>query len=78
MKKQQNDPAKEGIKFNINLKDATDIECEKCKNKIFDEKVMFKRLSALLSPTGQKVIIPLKVFECSSCKTRNEEISPQV
>tara|TARA_Y100000310_G_C20163950_1_gene570497 strand:- start:256 stop:474 length:219 start_codon:yes stop_codon:yes gene_type:complete len=57
----------------INIKDAEDIECDECKNLYFSPVVVIKRVSALLSPTGQEVMVPVQTFQCSSCSNVNEE-----
>ena len=44
---------------NIDLNQATDIECSKCGNKFFHEVTFFKKISALVSPTGQEGILPI-------------------
>ena len=54
-------------KINIDISKADDIACEKCENLYFTPVVMVKRLSALLSPTGQEVKIPVQVLQCTSC-----------
>ena len=54
-------------KINIDISKADDIGCEKCENLYFTPVVMVKRLSALLSPTGQEVKIPVQAFQCTSC-----------
>jgi hypothetical protein len=46
---------------------ATDLTCEKCNNDTFNEVVKIKRLSAIASPTGEEMVLPFKVFICSSC-----------
>ena len=56
-------------KINIDLSKADDIGCEKCENLYFAPIVMIKRLSALLSPTGQEVKFPVQGFQCTSCGT---------
>jgi hypothetical protein len=54
-------------KMNIDLSKADDIGCDKCENLYFSPVVMIKRLSALLSPTGQEVKFPVQLFQCTSC-----------
>ena len=58
---------------NIDLTNATDIICEKCQNKGFRQTMMLKKLSALLSPTGQEAIIPVAAFACDACGHINKE-----
>jgi len=58
---------------NIDLTHAKDIVCEKCQGKGFKQTLMLKKLSALLSPTGQEAIIPVAAFACESCGHINKE-----
>ena len=51
----------------VDLKDAETMTCQKCDNKIFIQGYVVKRLSAIISPTGQEVIAPIQVFNCGSC-----------
>ena len=37
--------------------------------------MMLKRVSALLSPTGQEAIVPVGVFACEHCGHVNEEFA---
>ena len=41
--------------------------CQQCDNKIFIQGYVIKKLSAIISPTGQEVIAPVQVFNCGSC-----------
>ena len=63
----------------INLKadDLDDIVCENCEGQIFREACMFKRLSALLSPTGEETMIPIKTFACAECNHINPAFLPK-
>ena len=51
----------------VDLKDAETMTCQQCDNKIFLQGYVIKRLSAIISPTGQEVISPIQVFNCGSC-----------
>jgi len=58
---------------NIDLTHAKDIICEKCEGKGFRQTLMLKKLSPLMSPTGQEAIIPVAAFGCDSCGHINKE-----
>tara|TARA_Y100001970_G_C14110383_1_gene790538 strand:+ start:785 stop:1042 length:258 start_codon:yes stop_codon:yes gene_type:complete len=58
---------------NIDLTHAKDIVCEECGGKGFKSTMMLKKLSALVSPTGQEAIIPIQAFGCDSCGHINKE-----
>ena len=63
----------DGSLNNIDLTHATTLECEECKCKGFKQTMMLKKLSALISPTGQETIIPVGVFACEACGNINKE-----
>lgn len=60
----------------INADDLKDLVCEECGSKVFREATMFKRLSALVSPTGKEQIVPLPIFRCDDCGNINAEFLP--
>tara|TARA_B100000131_G_scaffold267296_1_gene265533 strand:+ start:260 stop:514 length:255 start_codon:yes stop_codon:yes gene_type:complete len=57
----------------VDLTHAKTLECEKCKCVGFKQTMMLKKLSALVSPTGQEAIIPVGVFACDHCGHVNKE-----
>jgi len=61
----------------INPNDLTDVVCEKCECQTFAPAVMFKKLSAILSPTGKDSLIPLQVYMCTSCGHINDGFLPK-
>ena len=67
------------LNTNINIKpeDLKDIVCEQCGGKYFRQVNAFKRLSALLSPTGKEQIVPVPSFRCDDCGYINEEFRPR-
>jgi len=65
-------------KVKLNMSDLKDIICENCEGKIFREATMFKKLSALLSPTGKEQVIPIPVFRCDDCGHINAGFLPQL
>tara|TARA_R100001591_G_C4325614_1_gene176713 strand:+ start:467 stop:712 length:246 start_codon:yes stop_codon:yes gene_type:complete len=54
-------------KVQVDLQDAETMTCQKCENKIFIQGYVVKKISAIMSPTGQEVIAPVQVFNCGSC-----------
>ena len=68
-------PPKTEIK--IDAAKLKDITCEECEGKVFRQASMFKRLSALISPTGKEQIVPIPVFRCDDCGHINEEFLPK-
>ena len=51
----------------IDLSDADTMKWQKCGNSIFIQGYVIKRISAIVSPTGEEVIAPIQVFNCGNC-----------
>ena len=62
-----------GRSMGLKLEDMTDIVCENCGCRYFNQVHAFKRVSALLSPTGKEQMAPVPSFRCSDCGHINEE-----
>jgi len=60
----------------IKPEDLKDVACESCGCKYFRAVNAFKRLSALVSPTGKEQIVPVPTFRCDECGFINEEFRP--
>lgn len=48
------------------VRNAKFTECD-CGGVMFTEKMMFKKISALLSPTGKDEYFPMEVIVCDKC-----------
>ena len=49
------------------LKDAETMKCDECGNSVFIPAYFIKRLSPIVSPTGQEAIVPIQVYSCGNC-----------
>jgi hypothetical protein len=63
-------------KIQLNAEDLSDIVCENCGCCYFRQVNAFKRISALVSPTGKEQIIPVPTFRCDDCGHINDEFEP--
>lgn len=63
-------------RMSVDLNQASDIECSSCANRFFHEVMFFKKISALISPTGQEAIIPIPTYACLECGNINKEFLP--
>ena len=61
----------------LRAEDLIDIICESCGGRFFKEVQSFKRVPALLSPTGKEQIMPVPTFRCDDCGHINEEFMPK-
>lgn len=60
----------------IDISNAESITCDKCGNHTFETVVLIKRISAIMSPTGQEALVPISVFSCNACGWVNKEFLP--
>jgi len=51
----------------VDLSQAETTKCEHCGNYLFIKSSIIKRLSALVSPTGEEALIPIEVYSCGNC-----------
>ena len=51
----------------VDLNQAETMKCEDCNNYIFIKGSVIKRLSALISPTGEEALIPIEIYSCGNC-----------
>jgi hypothetical protein len=65
---------KQQVPIDISL--ATDVVCSSCDNQFFQPVLMCKKLSAIASPTGEEILIPIETAICTKCGNINEEFDP--
>jgi hypothetical protein len=53
-------------KIRIDISQAPWIECSE-NNKLFESKLLFKRISPLYSPSGKEEFLPLEAIVCTKC-----------
>tara|TARA_R100000664_G_C2705680_1_gene104377 strand:+ start:37 stop:291 length:255 start_codon:yes stop_codon:yes gene_type:complete len=61
----------------FDLSSAKDVKCSNCGCKVFEPAFMFKKISALLSPTGQESMLPIQTFRCSECGNIEDDFLPK-
>ena len=54
-------------KQEVDLSKADTIKCKECENYLFISSFVIKRISALMSPTGQEALVPIQVYSCDGC-----------
>ena len=55
---------------------AETVTCDDCGHHMFTGGLVLKRYSAVSSPTGQEMVVPVEVFSCAKCGSVNEEFLP--
>ena len=63
--------------MNIDFNQTTAETCEECGNDTFVQVFKMRKLSALLSPTGQESMIPIRIFACAKCGYVNKGFQPK-
>ena len=53
----------------VDLTKADTVKCDDCGNYLFITSHVIKRISAIMSPTGQEAIVPVQVYSCGNCGT---------
>ena len=67
-------PGKDGqVQQTIDMSQTTSIKCEKCENSTFKQTLLIRKMSSLVSPSGQETVIPVAVFACEKCGHVNSE-----
>ena len=67
MKAQKPIPQPPQQQVKVDLSQAETTKCEYCGNYLFIKSSIIKRLSPLLSPTGEEALIPIEVYSCGNC-----------
>ena len=73
--KKMNNPQQQQMQ--VDLSQTSPEVCEKCENDTFNQVYKIRKLSALLSPTGQPTMIPMQVFTCTKCGHINSSFLPK-
>jgi len=61
--------------INRYIKDADIVKCDECSSEEFVQAYQVRKLSALLSPTGQETFIPIQLFKCGQCGHINKNFT---
>ncbi len=64
------------MSLNIGLDKTSPVSCDKCNGQVFQEGVLLRKASRLLTGTAQDALIPIQVFACIHCGNVNEEFLP--
>ena len=69
-------PTTEKVNSQMDIKKTEAVECEKCKCQTFQEAMLLRSVSAILSPSGKAGILPIPCFSCANCGHTNEQFLP--
>ena len=62
----------------IDINDTETMVCDDCGNAVFIPAFFLRRLSALMSPTGQEALIPMQVYSCGNCGKVPDKLKQEV
>ena len=69
-------PGKDGqMQEQVDISKTSAVNCESCGNSTFKQTLLLRKLSALVSPSGQETLVPVQVFACEKCGNVNSEFS---
>ena len=51
----------------VDLSQAETMKCEYCGNYLFIKSSIIKRISPLMSPTGEEALVPIEIYSCGNC-----------
>ena len=61
----------------LNIEDTESLKCDACGNYNFIKSNFIRRVSPLMSPTGQEAMIPIEVFACGNCGKVPDKMIPK-
>jgi len=59
----------------IDITKTSAVKCEACENQTFKQSLLLRKLSAIVSPSGEETLVPVQVFACEKCGHVNSEFS---
>lgn len=62
--------------LNFNLSDTQPMHCENCNHGIFQQGIIFRKVSKLIAGTDKDALVPINVPYCVKCKTPVSELLP--
>ena len=63
--------------INVDITQTQGVTCEECGNAYFEDGLIIRKASGLLTGAGQPSYIPIPIFCCKKCGHVNEEFRPK-
>ena len=63
--------------LNVDFKQTLPVTCDECGHTYFDQALVIRKASGILTGTGQPSYVPIPVFACKSCGHVNSEFLPK-
>ena len=64
-------------KLNLTIDQTQSVQCEQCGHNVFEEGLIIRKASGILTGTGQTSYMPIPIFACQKCKHVNSEFLPK-
>ena len=64
-------------KLNLTIDQTQSVQCEQCDHNVFEEGLIIRKASGILTGTGQTSYMPIPIFACQKCKHVNSEFLPK-
>lgn len=61
---------------NFGLKDTQPVVCAECKGDVFQNGVIFRKVSKILAGTDKDALVPINVPYCVNCMSALDELLP--
>jgi len=62
---------------NVDINQTTSVSCDECSGIYFEQALVMRKASGLLTGTGTPGYIPIPVFSCKKCNHVNTEFLPK-
>ena len=62
---------------NVDLSTSTPYVCDDCGHDVFHTVFKLRTISAMMSPSGEEMLVPIQAFACSKCNNINQEFLPK-
>lgn len=63
--------------LNVSFDQTTGVTCDECGEARFEQQIILRKASGLLTGTGTPSYIPIPVFACAKCGHVNTEFLPK-
>lgn len=61
---------------NFGLKDTQSVQCTECKGEVFQNGVIFRKVSKILAGTDKDALVPINIPYCVNCLKPLDDLLP--
>jgi hypothetical protein len=70
-------PQQRAPRSQITFNETLEVTCDKCKGKVFNDGMLLRKASMLVTGADRDAYVPIPVFVCCTCGNVNDEFIPQ-